>query len=65
MLPERFRGWIFDMANRACVPADYPAAAAIVALSGLIGRRLAIRPKRQDDWLVPPNLWARRSGPRA
>src|ERR1700693_1389625 len=36
---------------------DYPAIGAITALSSVIGRRLGIHPKRQDDWLAIPNLW--------
>ena len=28
-----------------------------MALSSLVGRRVAIRPKRRDDWAVTPNLW--------
>jgi hypothetical protein len=28
-----------------------------VAAGSLIGRKLAIRPKQQDDWTVIPNLW--------
>jgi hypothetical protein len=57
MIPGPFRVWILDIAKRAWMPPEYCAAAAIVALSGLIGRRLAIRPKRRDRWLVVANLW--------
>jgi hypothetical protein len=28
-----------------------------VALAGVVGRQIGIRPKRCDDWLVVPNLW--------
>jgi putative DNA primase/helicase len=57
MIPDRFRAWLADIAERGCFPLEYPTAAAIVGVSGLIGRRLAIRPKRRDHWLVVPNLW--------
>jgi putative DNA primase/helicase len=57
MIPDRFRGWLADIAERGCFPLEYPTAAALVAVGGLIGRRLAIRPKRRDHWLVVPNLW--------
>jgi hypothetical protein len=57
MIPERFRAWIVDIARRACIPPDYPMAASIVGLSGLIGRKLAIRPKRRDRWIVVVNVW--------
>jgi putative DNA primase/helicase len=39
-------------------PADFPAVAAIAALSSLIGARAVIQPKARDDWQVVPNLWA-------
>jgi putative DNA primase/helicase len=58
MLPEAFRPWLSDVAERMNVPLDYPAAAAIVALTAVVGRRARIIPKVQDrDWLVVPNLW--------
>ena len=28
-----------------------------LALSAIVGRKVGIRPKRHDDWLVVPNLW--------
>jgi putative DNA primase/helicase len=29
----------------------------IVSLAGVVGKKIGIRPKRLDDWLVVPNLW--------
>jgi hypothetical protein len=63
LLPDPFRAWIVDMAERAWVPLEFPAAAALVAAGGLIGRRLAIRPKRRDRWMVVPNIWGCAIGP--
>lgn len=57
LLPATFRPWICDIAERMQCPADYPAVAALVVLASIVGRQLAIRPKRQDDWTVVPNLW--------
>lgn len=57
MIPEPFRGWLQDVADRASLAVEYPTAAAITAVGGLIGRRLAMKPKRFDDWLVCPNVW--------
>ena len=57
LLPPALRPWIMDIAERMQCPPDFPAAAAIVALGSVIGRRCGIRPKRQDDWTVVPNLW--------
>lgn len=65
LLPEALRPWIDDIGDRAQAPLDYPAAGAIVTLSSALGRRLGIKPKRHDDWLVVPNLWGAIIGPPA
>lgn len=57
LLPEVLRTWVMDIANRMQCPPDFPAVGAMVALSSIIGRKAGIKPKRQDDWLVIPNLW--------
>lgn len=57
LLPIPFRRWVEDIANRIQCPIDFPAVAAMVTYSAAIGRRVGIRPKQHDDWLVVPNLW--------
>jgi putative DNA primase/helicase len=57
LLPDSLRAWIEDVAERLQCPADYSAVAAMVLLGGIVGRKIGIRPKRHDDWLVIPNLW--------
>jgi putative DNA primase/helicase len=57
LLPAAFRPWIGDIAERMQCPTDYPAVAAIVTLASVVGRQVAIRPKRKDDWTVTANLW--------
>ena len=57
MIPLPLRGWLMDIADRMQIPADFSAAAAVVALGSIIGRGCGIHPKRHDDWLVVPNLW--------
>jgi hypothetical protein len=63
MLPESLAPWVFDIAERGCFPVEYVAAAAMVALSSLVGRQVGIQPKQHDDWLVVPNLWGGIVGP--
>lgn len=63
LLPDALRPWLSDVAERAQCPLDYPAIGAVIALSALVGRSCAIRPKRQDDWTVVPNLWGAVVGP--
>lgn len=57
LLPEALRDWIMDEADRMPCPPDYIAAAAVVELGAVIGARCAMKPKKNDDWLVVPNLW--------
>lgn len=57
LLPSTFRPWIKDIAERLQCPPDFPAVAAMIPLGVIVGRKVGIRPKRQDDWLVVPNLW--------
>lgn len=57
LLPDAFRLWVLDIAKRMQCPPDFPAVAAIVTASAVIGRQMGIHPKRRDDWLVVPNLW--------
>ena len=57
LLPVALRPWVMDIAHRMQCPADFPAVAALVALSSLIGARAVVQPKARDDWQVVPNLW--------
>lgn len=57
LLPDAFREWVIDIADRVQCPIDFPAISTVVTYSAVVGRRLGIRPKQHDDWLVVPNLW--------
>jgi putative DNA primase/helicase len=57
LLPEALRVFVADVAERMQCPPDFPATAVMVALAGAVGKKVGIRPKRHDDWLVVPNLW--------
>ena len=57
LLPATLRPWVEDIAERMQCPPDFPAIGAMVALSAVVGRQVAIRPKQRDDWTVVPNLW--------
>lgn len=56
-LPESVAPFVRDVAERMQCPPDYTAVTLIVVFAGLVGRKVGIRPKRHDDWLVVPNLW--------
>src|SRR5712664_4234588 len=55
--------WVADIADRVQCPPDFVAVGVMVAAAAVIGRQIAIRPKRQDDWAVVPNLWGLAVGP--
>lgn len=52
LLPAALRPWISDIAERMQCPVDFPAVGAMIALSAVVGRQIAIRPKCRDDWTV-------------
>jgi hypothetical protein len=57
LLPTKLRPWIMDISDRMQAPPDFPAASAVVAAGGLIGRRIGIAPQERTDWVEVPNLW--------
>ncbi|OYW74055.1 MAG: hypothetical protein B7Z37_19270 [Verrucomicrobia bacterium 12-59-8] len=58
-LPDDFRPWITDIAERMQCPPEFPAVAAMAALSSVAGRRFCIQPKAQDESYAEfPHLWA-------
>lgn len=57
LLPECFKPWIMDISDRMQVAPEFVAAPALVSFSSVIGRKLGIYPKQNDNWLVLPNLW--------
>lgn len=57
IIPAPFRSWIKDVSDRMQCPLDFVAAAMLVMTSSIIGAGCGIRPKKEDDWLVVPNLW--------
>jgi hypothetical protein len=57
ILPPPFRPWLADIASRIGCPLDFVAVAAIIVVATVVGRKVAIRPKRHDDWTVVANLW--------
>lgn len=63
LLPDALRRFLSDIALRAQCPLDYPAVAALVAISGVIGGKRTIAPNLGNDWIVVPNLWGMVIGP--
>lgn len=57
LLPSCFKPWIMDVAERMQVTPEFVMAPALVSFSSIVGRKIGVYPKQQDDWLVIPNLW--------
>jgi hypothetical protein len=57
LLPPHLREWVDDISERMQTPPEYVAVPAMVAAGSVVGRKIAIRPKRLDDWKEVPNLW--------
>ena len=56
-IPVVFRSWLLNTAYRMQCPVDFLAAGAMVGASALVGAGCGMRPKRNDNWEVVPNLW--------
>ena len=57
LIPSTFRRWLRDIAKRIQCPIEYLAVTLMVCLGTVIGRRVGMRPKRHDNWLVVCNVW--------
>ncbi len=56
-LPDGLRGFVKDISERMQCPPDFAAVAVFVMMGTIIGRKVGIRPMRQNDWTVICNLW--------
>lgn len=63
MLPEALRGYVFDVADRQQSVPDFVAVAALAGLAAIVGNRIRVAPKQNDDWIEVPNLWGAIIGP--
>lgn len=57
LLPHSLRGYVSDCAERLQVDASFIAVPLLVFLGAVMGNRLGLRPKLNDDWTEFPNLW--------
>lgn len=57
-LPSALRCYVKDISERMQCPPDFAAVAVFVMMATIIGRKVGIRPMRQNDWTVICNLWA-------
>lgn len=57
LVPAIMRPWIFSISRRFNIASESVMAAALVAISALVAKKLAIYPARHKNWLVSPNLF--------
>ena len=57
MLPKPLYNYAINTAERLGVPIEFVAVPLVVALGSVIGTKVAIMPKRYDNWDIVPNLW--------
>jgi hypothetical protein len=57
LLESALRPFVEDTTERLQCPPDFIAAPVMVAVGSLIGRKVQIAPKANDDWRVVPNIW--------
>jgi putative DNA primase/helicase len=58
LAPYETRPWIADICERMQCPPDFVAVSTMAELGSMIGRKVTVRPKAQDDWSVIANQWA-------
>ncbi|UZF90415.1 YfjI family protein [Bosea sp. NBC_00550] len=63
LLPNRLRGYVFDVAERQQSPRDFVAVALLCGIAAVVGNQVRVSPKQHDDWTVVPNLWGVEIGP--
>lgn len=63
MLPSALQAVVSDIAHRMQCPLEYVAAPLICALGSTIAHSIGVRPKKNDNWTVVPNLWGAIVGP--
>lgn len=57
LIPEPFSDFVVDEANRMQCPIDFIAVSILEVVSAIVGAGCGIKPKKEDDWLVIPNVW--------
>lgn len=57
LLPPAIGNFVKDTAERQQCPPDFIAVTALCGLAGVLGNKVCIYPKQNDDWKIIPNLW--------
>jgi hypothetical protein len=57
LLPPDLREWIADLVERNGFSEDFLVVAVLCGLGACLGTKVAVYPKREDDWHEHANLW--------
>ena len=57
LVPEKLRAFAVDISERTQMPLELVMAPTITAFSCVVGNKIAIQPKKHDDWSIIPKLW--------
>jgi len=57
LLPPGLSRFVQDVSERMACPPDYVAVSALVTMGAAVGNGLTIRPKAEDPFCLPANLW--------
>lgn len=56
-LPTTLSNYVKDISERMQCPVDFAAVGALVMVAAIVGCMIGIRPMKNNDWTVIPNLW--------
>ncbi len=57
IIPKSFHDYATDVAERMQCPLDFFVTALLSVVSSIVGAGCGIKPKKEDNWLIIPNLW--------
>jgi putative DNA primase/helicase len=58
LMPKKLQSWVRDVAERMQCPPDYVGVSTMTAAGSLVGRKVALRPKANDDFIIVGNMWS-------
>jgi hypothetical protein len=57
LLPDLISQWVMEVSANYSTPPDFAMAGIVVALSAVLGTKVAVLSKQKDDWYEYPHLW--------
>ena len=57
LVPKPFRGFVQDIVDRMCVPAEFIVVPLTIGFAAVAGRKFVVKPEEMNPWMETPNLW--------